>query len=279
MTGLKTVFAVVPAAAGVAPVVSAFRALPLASDAKLVGVHVSPLAVRYGLIADMALAGYIEAQVAAAQEEQSAAEAAFEHACREAGIEYDWRVDRTLDYGVSARAGALARAADLILCPRLQAGGSLAPYEIEEVVFASGRPVIGTPPEWSGPSIGKRIVIAWDGGREAARAVFDAMPLLARAEQVRTVSVQGFLDEPVRGFTPADEICATLARHGVKVESHTFRNTRESVAKELEAQMLDIGADLLVMGCYGHSKLREVILGGVSRDVLKGFSHPALLSN
>jgi nucleotide-binding universal stress UspA family protein len=279
MTGLKTLFAVVPSSAGVAAVVAAFRALPLASGAKLIGIHVSPLAARYGFAADMALAGYIEAQVAAAQEALGEAQAAFADACRAAGIDFEWRVDRTVDYRVSSRTGALARAADLILCPQLPAGASLAPHEIEEVVFASGRPVVGVPQEWTGRSIGKRVVVAWDGGREAARAVFDALPLLAQAEQVRTVSVQGFLDEPVRQFTPADEICATLSRHGVKVESHTFRNTRASVAEELAAQMLDVGADLLVMGCYGHSKLREVILGGVSHDVLKGFPHPILLSN
>jgi nucleotide-binding universal stress UspA family protein len=91
--------------------------------------------------------------------------------------------------------------------------------------------------------------------------------------------VQGFLDEPVRQFTPGDDIAATLARHGVKVETHAFAAMRGSVREELAAQALDFGADLCVMGCYGHSRLRERILGGVSRSMLRDIPFPLLLSN
>jgi nucleotide-binding universal stress UspA family protein len=105
------------------------------------------------------------------------------------------------------------------------------------------------------------------------------MPLLERATAVRIVSVQGFLDDPVRQFTPADDICVTLSRHGIAVEAQSLASTRGSVKEELKAQALDFGADLTVMGCYGHSRFRERILGGVSRSMLKDIPGPLLLSN
>jgi nucleotide-binding universal stress UspA family protein len=279
MTELRTVFAVIPAAPGAASAVAAFKALPLGSNARLTGLHVSPIAIRYGLAADMMLASYIEAQIAAGEEEKATTAAAFSTACEEAGVSFQWRADRALDYLVSAHAGALARAADLIVYPRLPEGTSVGRHDVEEAVFASGRPVIALPTGWAGEKLGRRVLIAWDSGREATRAVFDALPLLVRAEAVRVVSVQGFLDEPVRQFTPADDLCATLSRHGAPVEAVTFRGMRGSVKEELEAQALDFGADLTVMGCYGHSRFRERILGGVSRDMLKEIPFPVLLAS
>jgi nucleotide-binding universal stress UspA family protein len=173
----------------------------------------------------------------------------------------------------------MARSADIILCPQVRSECSIGRHQLEEVVFASGRPVIGLPPNWSVKTLGKRVLIAWDGGREAARAVFDALPILSKAEAVRIVSVQGFLDEPVRQFTPGDDIAATLSRHGVHAETSTYKCTRATMRDEIKAQALDFGADLLVMGCYGHSRFRERILGGVSRSMLKDIPFPLLLAN
>ena len=85
--------------------------------------------------------------------------------------------------------------------------------------------------------------------------------------------------DAIRQFTPGDDIAATLARHGIRAESHMFQRARGSVSEELQVQMLDFGADMAIMGCYGHSRLREMILGGVSRDILNGIPFPVLLSN
>jgi len=279
MGGLHTVFAVIPAAEAAESAVAAFQALPLVEPARLIGLHVAPIAITFGLATDMALASFIEAQIAAADEERKAAEAAFLAAARKAGIDFDWRAEKSADSLVSPHAGAMARAADIILCPQLRGEASIGRHQLEEVVFTSGRPVIGLPAGWSVKKLGRRVLIAWDGGREATRAVFDALPILIRAEAVRIVSVQGFLDEPVRQFTPGDDIAATLSRHGVKVETNTFRATRGSMRDELKAQALDFGADMAVMGCYGHSRFRERILGGVSHSMLKDIPFPLLLAN
>jgi nucleotide-binding universal stress UspA family protein len=217
--------------------------------------------------------------MAAAAEERQAAEAAFAAAAKAAGIAYEWRAEKAVDSYVSPHAGAMARAADLILCPLLPEEASIGRHQLEEVVFASGRPVLGLPAGWPARKLAGRVLIAWDGGREAARAVFDAMPILTGAELIRIVSVQGFFDEPVRQFTPGDDIAASLARHGLAVETTTVKSSRTSVRDELKAQALDLGSDLLVMGCYGHSRLRQRILGGVSRSMLDDPPFPLLLAN
>ena len=279
MTGVRTVFAVVPAAPAAESAVAAFQALPLAENARLVGLHVAPLAITYGLATDMALASFIEAQMAAADEEKKAAEAAFQVAAKKAGIAFEWRSEKSPDTIVSPHAGSMARAADIILCPQLPSEASIGRHQIEEVVFASGRPVIGLPFGWSVRRLGKRVIIAWDGGREAARSVFDSLPLLVSAEAVRIVSVQGLMEEPVRQFTPGDDIAATLSRHGVSAETTVVRAARGNVKEELKEQALDFAADLTVMGCYGHSRIRERILGGVSRSMLREIPFPLLLSN
>ncbi len=279
MTGVRTVYAVVPAAAAAEGAVAAFQALPLADKARLVGLHVAPLAITYGLATDMALASFIEAQMAAADDERKAAEAAFVGVAKKAGIAFEWRAEKSPDNLVSPHAGAMSRAADLILCPQLPSEASIGRHQLEEVVFNSGRPVIGLPVGWSFRKLGNRVLIAWDGGREAARAAFDALPILVGAEAVLIVSVQGLLEDPVRQFTPGDDIAATLSRHGVRVETTVVRATRGSVREELKAHALDFAADLTVMGCYGHSRIRERILGGVSRGMLREIPFPLLLAN
>jgi nucleotide-binding universal stress UspA family protein len=279
MLGLRTVFAIIPAAEAAEGAVAAFKALPLADRARLVGVHVAPLAMTFGLGSDIALASFIEAQIAAADEERKGAEAAFQNVARNAGIDFDWRSEKSPDSLVSPHAGAMARSADIILNPLVRSEASIGRHQLEEVVFSSGRPVIGLPVGWTVKALGKRVLVAWDGGREAARAVFDALPILITAEAVRIVSVQGFLEEPVRQFTPGDDIAVTLSRHGVHAETSTFKSTRATMRDEFKAQALDFGADLLVMGCYGHSRFRERILGGVSRGMLKELPFPLLLAN
>ena len=115
MNTLRTVYAIVPVASGVNSVVAAYKALPLAERSRL---HMSPPAVTYGLITDIALTSFIEAQVEACKEEQEKAAAAFRQACQQVGIESEWRADQCLDYLVSAHAGSRARAADLVIFSR-----------------------------------------------------------------------------------------------------------------------------------------------------------------
>ncbi len=126
---------------------------------------------------------------------------------------------------------------------------------------------------------GKKVLVAWNARREAARAVFDALPLLQQADEVKVVWVNPQAEGAAPVDVPAGDICAALARHGVKCEATEVAHPRSGVGRTLLARAAEYGSDLLVMGCYGHSRLREFVLGGASRHVLEHMTIPVLMSH
>ncbi len=147
------------------------------------------------------------------------------------------------------------------------------------VAMDSGRPVVLIPNAGSTSLVPKRVTIAWNGRREAARAVFDAMPLLTAAKDVNVVWINPEKEQYLAGDLPAAEICAALARHGIKAQASQASATGSDFGPELLRQAKVFGSDLLVMGCYGHSRLREFILGGATRHVLGHMGLPVLLAH
>jgi nucleotide-binding universal stress UspA family protein len=146
------------------------------------------------------------------------------------------------------------------------------------VAVGSGRPVLIIPNASQLTHIGTRVLVAWNGRREAARAVFDALPILKRAEVTKVVWI-----DPQSGGEPErtldQDICEALFRHGVKCDKTKRVTPRDGVGPTLMAQAETFGADLLVMGCYGHSRLREFVFGGATRHFLKNMSVPVLMSH
>lgn len=146
---------------------------------------------------------------------------------------------------------------------------------IEEVLFNSGRPVLMVPYAGTFEAIGRRVLIGWKSTAESARALNDAIPLMRGAEQITIMTsdpANGDGDEPVA------DIALHLARHGLNVlATHTISDGLRGDDILLN-QASDIGADLLVMGAYGHSRLRERMLGGVTRGILQSATVPVLLS-
>jgi nucleotide-binding universal stress UspA family protein len=129
-------------------------------------------------------------------------------------------------------------------------------------------------------SIGERVVVAWNNSRESARAVFDALPLLTKASEVTVLSVEEAAKPEVTSEIAGAEIGATLARHGVKVNVQQVKpGARGDAGVELLSQVAAHRADLLVMGCFGRSRLREFVLGGASRHVLQNATVPVLMSH
>ncbi|MCA3276074.1 MAG: universal stress protein [Roseomonas sp.] len=201
--------------------------------------------------------------------------AAFEAALARKGIMGEWRqVEGTTPENLALH----GRYADLLVLgqddPESDSAGLL-----ETVLFDSGRPVLAIPFAGNFKSIGKRVLIGWNASREATRALHDALPLIAKAD---TATV--FLANPKRGLgahgeEPGADIARHLVRHGLKVE------VAKAVADDVADSALllnhasDMGADLLVMGAYGHSRLREFILGGVTRSLLREMTIPVLLSH
>jgi nucleotide-binding universal stress UspA family protein len=146
----------------------------------------------------------------------------------------------------------------------------------EAVIFGSGRPTVLLPEGWKRRAIG-HVAIAWDGSRVAARAVADAAFLLARAEKVSVLTV---LDEkPLPGDDIGERLAATLRRPNLSVEVARIAAEDGPIGAVLQERALDLGADILVMGGYGHSRLRDFVLGGATQGILEDPRMPVLLSH
>ena len=126
---------------------------------------------------------------------------------------------------------------------------------------------------------GRRVLVAWNASRAATRAVNDAMPLLAGAETVTVLCVDPDEDRRAHGEVPGMDIAVHLARHGVKARVETTMSGGIGVGNTLLSRASDIGADLLVMGAYGHARVRELLLGGATRTILESMTLPVLMAH
>jgi nucleotide-binding universal stress UspA family protein len=167
-----------------------------------------------------------------------------------------------------------ARLADLTVVPHPEASEDVSSSDaLHAVLFDSGRPVLMAP--LTAPaSIGTRVCIGWNGTAESASAVLAALPWMQRAEAVRILTA----DEYQRRGPGGPELAAYLALHGIKAEIATFRPVDRDVGAGLLAAAREFGADLLAMGAYSHSRLRQLILGGVTRHVLERASLPIMMN-
>lgn len=257
---------------------------PASALAEKFGAHLIGLHVSQGLmyVPPLRGAGGIVAQIKE-QERQAADRIArvFEDATRARGFAAEMRF---LNPRAREDAGSLViqnvRSADLVIAS--QSDGSFDASSLldmpERLAMESGRPVLMVPLAGAKAPIGRKALVAWNGSREAARAVFDAMPLLKGAK----VTVLGI--EQVRSKGDADplpdtEIGATLARHGIDVTVKTASASALSIGEEILAQVTEEGADLLVMGAYGRTRFREIIFGGATRHLARHLAVPTLLSH
>lgn len=175
-----------------------------------------------------------------------------------------------------------ARHADLTVLPTMPRDGAenmLVHDCFHDVLRHSGRPVLAVPAGSTATLPPRRAVIAWKPTREAARAVADAMPLLKMADAVDVLVVDPVVGEAGHGGEPGADIAAHLARHGLKVDVVTRPRMNFSVAYALLDHARMVGADLLVAGGYGHSRLREAMLGGTTRELLQTAHLPVLFSH
>jgi nucleotide-binding universal stress UspA family protein len=173
--------------------------------------------------------------------------------------------------------GRIARRFDLSVVRQAEPKSSTpAPLIIEAALFETGRPVLIVPYIQKGGIKLDRVMVCWDGSRGAARAAGDAMPFLERAKAVEVVIVteRGKTDE-----VPGADIAQHLARHGVTVEVKQIVAPDAKVANVLLSHAADSSADFLVMGGFGHSRLREFVLGGVTRSILDTMTVPTLMSH
>lgn len=216
----------------------------------------------------------------AANRARTAAEAFRKLASKE-GMNCDCRVVDCVADDVSNQLSIHARHADIVVLgqPDPKSDGAGDSELAATVAFECGRPALIVPANTNAVTSGQRVMVAWDGGKEAARALNDALPILERAETVTVLSVNPATAEYGKRRIPGADIALHLARHGVNVETVSRSSAETSVSEVILNEIASKGADLLVMGVYGHSRLREFVLGGVTRDILGKMPIPVLMSH
>jgi nucleotide-binding universal stress UspA family protein len=147
----------------------------------------------------------------------------------------------------------------------------------EAVLFSSGRPMLMVPYIHVGPLKLERVLICWDGGRPAARAIHDAMPFLHKAKIIDVVTVNG--DDSMVSEVSAASLIAHLARHNISAVVQQPTANASNIHNTILSLAADKSSDLLVMGGYGHSRFREFILGGVTRGMFESLTVPALIAH
>ena len=221
---------------------------------------------------------YIEAQRAESERKAAEVKARFDKAVRGAGVSSETHTVGA-EFAVAAGIfGQIARRFDLSVVGQAVSEKSvLDDLIVEGALFDSGRPVIVVPYIQRAGLTLNRVMACWDGSRCAARAISDAMPLLLKAKTVDLITIVG--ETGKSDEIPGADIAKHLARHDIKVELRRVSAGHIDVANNLLSLAADLSADFLVMGGYGHSRLREFVLGGATRGVLKSMTVPVLMSH
>lgn len=248
-------------------------------DAHLVGVFVAlPDVVSAPFAIGRAL---MEKGKAALRERAQKIEAIFTAAGDGLGLKKEWR---HIEPGRQRAVDVLlaeVRCADLIVASQsdLNWYDSLLMEYPEELLLQSGRPVLFVPNAGEFKDVGERVLLAWNDRREAARAAFDALPLLRTAKDVRVFWINPEAESENKGEVPTVEVVKTLARHGVKCTAAETRGSDLTVGTTLLNEVADSGATMLVMGGYGHRRFREYVFGGATRDIMRQMTVPVLMSH
>jgi nucleotide-binding universal stress UspA family protein len=253
------------------------------SIAELFEAHVLGVAFAYEPLIPGSAMGSLPAQFLDAQRKEAGdkarkATARFTEAARRAGISAETRVIDTSIAGAADELGQLARRFDIAVAGQADRKEATPDEVVDEgLLFGAGRPIVFVPFIQRGGIALDRVMIAWDGSRAAARAVADSLPLLGKAKAVEIVIVAS--KEGKRDQIPGADLGQHLARHGLKVDVKRLTSPDIGVAATLLSYAADSGADLIVMGGYGHSRLREFVLGGVTRGILESMTVPVLMSH
>ncbi|MGA9084381.1 MAG: universal stress protein, partial [Pseudolabrys sp.] len=220
----------------------------------------------------------IESQRAESTKKARTAIARFEQAAKRAGISAETRTITASISGAADEIGRIGRRFDLVIVGQPHRDDSLPDEVIDEgVLFESGRPVIFVPFIQKGGMKVDRIMVCWDGSRAAARAIADSMPFLKKAKQVEVIIISDKPDR--RDEVPGADLGQHLARHGLKVDVKRITSPDIDVPSTMLSYAADSSADMIVMGGYGHSRLREFVLGGATRGLLEAMTVPVLMSH
>jgi len=253
------------------------------SIAEIYDAHVLGVAFSYEPIIPGSVMGgippeFIESQRAESDKKAKAAVTRFEQLAKREEISFETRIMSTSIAGASDELARMGRRFDLVVVGQAEHDTPMPEEVVDEgVLFESGRPVVFVPFIQTAGLKLDRVLVAWDGGRAATRAIGDAMPFLEKAKQVEVVVVGG--KPPKSDEVPGADLGQHLARHGIKVAVKRITAPDIDVPSTILSHAADSSADLIVMGGYGHSRLREFILGGATRGLLEAMTVPVLMSH
>ena len=276
---LKNILVHVPSERLIRPVADSAISLAVMCKARLDAVSIGFETTNVGLALDggAALAAAFEIDHESALARVNAALAVFETEARNAGITYGLLPFTGNPAETAATVGALARLYDLTVVLQPEPDRDTFDNTVpQEILFQSGGPVIFIPYTHKGPFEPTHIGIAWDGSRLAARALRDAAPFLARAQTITIISVN---ENEIPAEVSAATLATHLARHKLTARIVRISADRTDIQPMILSIAADSGLDLIVMGGYGHSRLNERILGGVTRGMLRSMTVPTLMSH
>ncbi len=220
---------------------------------------------------------YIDEQRAENERAAKQAKANFQKGVAEVGLRADCYSPNATIVGAAGLFARISRHFDLAVVQQSETTTSENDYIIEATLFEGGRPAIVVPYIQNATPSFKRVLVCWDGSKPAARATADAIPLMRRAGKIDilTIAEAGKVTEEF----PGAEIGQHLARHGLKVEIKRIDVSDIDPANTILSYAADVSADFLVMGAYGHTRIREFVLGGVSNTILSSMTIPTLMSH
>jgi nucleotide-binding universal stress UspA family protein len=275
----KTILAVLDTPQNAPQITGFAMALAEQFSAHIIGVHAETLAA-VPLIAPMEIPDPAAVQVLqeVAQKETAEVERIFKERTAREGLSTECRSFISTAGYSSTSVLETARAVDLIVASQSDPSHADHRADLETFLFESGRPMLFVPYTINEPPPIRRVLVAWNGSREAARATFDSLPFLKAAESVEILVI----DPPDRGHhtheLAGSQIAATLARHGINVTLTQETGGGTPTAAAIENRLADNSIDLLVMGGYGHARWWEFLFGGVTRSMLDSMTALTLLS-
>lgn len=277
----KTILASLNEVGRLAEVIEAACTLGRKLDAHVSGLYIIPAVQVYPSVGFEAAPQVFEGNRTFFKDNAERVRSAFEAAMKKESLSFDFHLVDARTPVIADEVIAAGRTADIIVVSTTN------PEEVtgverdfvEQTVMAAGRPVIVLPYKGNAKIDLDEVVLGWDGGREAARAAFDALPLLKAAKKVRVVRADPQRDPSLRGSVPGADLAESLARHGIKAEAQGFPTDGADEGQALLRCADDSGAGLVVMGAYGHSRLTEFIFGGATRFVLTRLNRPVLMSH
>lgn len=252
-----------------------------AHDAHLTGIYASYVAPGYFYDEAGLWVRSMDKAVQINEKARSALQKSFSQSAQDAGVAASWRQGEA---GTPAECAARhARCSDMLVVgqanpqdPEAATGNDF----VEQVLLSTGRPVMVLPLAGTFNTVGTRVVYCWDRGREAARALADAAPLLRHAAALQVLTLDEGADTRGDREIPFEDLAAYCSCHGFPQPEHEDRDTRDiDIGNAILTSAADFNADLIVMGAYGHSRMRELVMGGATRSLLKAMTAPVLFSH